>query len=151
MNDELKPCPFCGGPASRQVNVLDHGGTTYETGCDNVGCQVLPSAMQLGAAHADVAWNTRTDTIPSAAYVARLEAALRHVADGQPKDFTDNCLLARAALASRPASPDARVVTVEQLDSLATVLGAIDGEDPVDNEIRDILVKDIRAIIGGQP
>jgi len=56
---EMKPCPFCGGEATRQENALPHGGTTYETGCDNVGCSVLPSAMQLSQEYADEAWNIR--------------------------------------------------------------------------------------------
>ena len=62
---ELKPCPFCGGKATRQVNTLSHGGVTYETGCDNVGCLVLPSAMQLGKSYADNNWNTRADLPPT--------------------------------------------------------------------------------------
>lgn len=67
----------------------------------------------------------RADTIPSAAYVAGLEAALseisnRHIPD-QPaayggdelewavRQHTELRKIARAALASRPASPDVRV------------------------------------------
>ena len=49
---ELLPCPFCGKLASRDAR--NH---IYETGCDNVGCSVLPSAVQLSQAAADEAWN----------------------------------------------------------------------------------------------
>jgi hypothetical protein len=58
---DLKPCPFCGGEATRQVNKLPNGGETYETGCNNVGCMVLPFALQLSPDYADRNWNTRTD------------------------------------------------------------------------------------------
>lgn len=77
---------------------------------------------------------TRTDTIPSAAYVAGLEAALREISDrhipDQPASYGGDELewavrqhvdlrrIARAALASRPASHDVRVVTVEQLENI---------------------------------
>ena len=82
--------------------------------------------------------------IPSAAYVAGLEAALREYAD--PCDGTEVscpyqgnmcCKAARAALASRPASPDVRVVTVEQLERWA-------------GSMIDLTDAEIRAIIGGQ-
>ena len=67
---ELKPCPFCGGEASRehhtQVEILGkmHPGELFETGCDNVGCPVLPSVKKLMKYHADEAWNTRSTGEP---------------------------------------------------------------------------------------
>jgi hypothetical protein len=66
---ELLPCPFCGGPATRLEGKYDHGGTYNEAGCDNVGCQVLPSALQLSQEGADTAWNRRVDTRPAPATV----------------------------------------------------------------------------------
>jgi len=72
MPPELLPCPFCGGPASREAR--NH---TYETGCDNVGCSVLPSAVQLSQVAADEAWNRRATPTALAASpeVAKLIAA----------------------------------------------------------------------------
>jgi hypothetical protein len=56
----LKECPFCWGKATRQTNVInDNGAKIYETGCDNVGCLVLPSARGLTQETADEYWNTR--------------------------------------------------------------------------------------------
>ena len=58
----------------------------------------------------------RTDAIPNAAYVAGLEGALRCIIDAAENSDVDAChALAFAALASRPAPPDVRVVTVERL------------------------------------
>ena len=74
MQPELLPCPFCGGPASREAR--NH---TYETGCDNVGCSVLASAVQLSQVAADEAWNRRATPTALAASpeVAKLIAAER--------------------------------------------------------------------------
>lgn len=66
---------------------------------------------------------TRTAAIPNAAYVAGLEGALSSIAKekfypmgiGIEPEYTREAKLAQAALASRPASPDVRVVTVEKL------------------------------------
>ena len=113
------------------------------------------SARQWGDIVA-IANNTpRTASIPNAAYVAGIEAALqeignRHIPD-QPAAYGGNELewairqhtelrrIARAALASRHASSDVRVVTVDQLEYWADVTQS----GLVENEIR--------AIIGGQP
>ena len=92
---------------------------------------------------------TRTDAIPSAAYVAGLEKALVEAretildliharnsdAEGSDEDWTAEI---DAALASRPASPDMRVVTVEQLEYWADVTQS------------GLVAAEIRAIIGGQ-
>ena len=54
-------------------------------------------------------------------YVEGVEAVLQHVADGHPKDFTENYIIARAALAARPdpqPAADTRVVTVAQLEAM---------------------------------
>ena len=99
---------------------------------------------------------TRTDAIPNAAYVAGLEAALerimdRHIPD-QPAAYGGDELawvtrqykelrhIAITALASRPASPDVRVVTVEQLQRWGDHFQSFTRSG-----------KEIRTIIGGQP
>ena len=79
---ELLPCPFCGKLASRDAR--NH---IYETGCDNVGCSVLPSAVQLSQAAADEAWNRRAtqDAAPV----------------GTPGQFTTMCLAIEDAVTGR--------------------------------------------------
>lgn len=79
---ELLPCPFCGKLASRDAR--NH---IYETGCDNVGCSVLPSAVQLSQAAADEAWNRRAtqDAAPV----------------GTPGQFTTMCLAIEDVITGR--------------------------------------------------
>ena len=92
----------------------------------------------------------RTDAIPNAAYVAgrlsglqeavnRLSEIVASRKQGQTSEVIKSCARHIAALASRPASPNVRVVTVERLEywADATQSGLVETE--------------IRAIIGGQP
>ena len=95
---------------------------------------------------------TRTDTIPSAAYVATLERIAGYIA-GTNTDHVRVALAgnpivcdsiindASAVLASRPASPDVRVVTVEQLERWMNLLQGSQRS----------MVSEIRSIIRGQP
>ena len=169
MSDELKPCPFCGGekmmafpPNCTKDGPYNRGDNAQPiVRCMTCFAEAMGAAWDNTKASVITAWNTRTDTIPSAAYVAGLEAALEFYADkggwNQPPVKTregfisveyenqaskiqrDRGTLARAALASSPASPDVRVVTVEQLERvMKTTMSGI---------VRD----EIRAIIGGHP
>ncbi len=62
IEQKLLPCPFCGGKATRQVNVIHpNGAKTYETGCDNKGCLVHPSSYSISKKQADEFWNTRQE------------------------------------------------------------------------------------------
>ena len=125
---------------------------------------------------------TRSDLIPSAAYVAGLEAALRacvaaiehaDMADGvcccgddmlyhsspmscghTPTDLGEYnaamvVAVAEKALSARPNAPDVRTVTVAQLERLLNTLAELDGHTKLDDEIRDSVIEEIRAIIGG--
>lgn len=56
---------------------------------------------------------------------------------------------ADAALSARPDAPDVRTVTVAQLERLLNTLAELDGHTKLDDEIRDSVIEEIRAIIGG--
>lgn len=56
MSDDLKPCPFCGGPA-----VASPTRTSYIVECNNAGCRVNPDALATFKHDAIAAWNRRSD------------------------------------------------------------------------------------------
>ena len=146
MSDELKPCPFCGWGAESQMR-------TGSIVC--CGCGASTPRWQD--------WNTRTDTIPSAAYVAGLEDALgamlgRHIlycGGSGDSDFlpyaghTDIALLkqARAAISAKPqAAPvrgDAELLysawlglrVLENIAKVKKLSGAADVTTPLLSEI----------------
>ena len=82
---ELLPCPFCGGEATRLDGHYDFGGEWFETGCDNVGCKVLPSIKTLSRSSADESWNTRKDVSDALVAAAREEALREAAAIAQQK------------------------------------------------------------------
>lgn len=103
MTDALKPCPWCKGPATRLDGHYDFGGEWFETGCDNVGCRVLPSVKTLSREHADDAWNTRTDPMADPRVVALVEliAYAQQIVDPcYPASHADWQNKARAALSA---------------------------------------------------
>jgi hypothetical protein len=51
----LKPCPFCGGSATRH----ELHSVPFAAGCCNEDCPVRPCACGDTQAEADAAWNTR--------------------------------------------------------------------------------------------
>ena len=160
MSDELKPCPFCGGKAILALE--EHTFDGAEVTCIECGCQGGHYEYDPLGNEAASGWNTRTDTIQSAAYVAGLEKALCLYADERnwfsAKDgvvFVSawrgkvqlDCpeFIARAALASRPASTDVRVD-----DTRIGALKVLANELSWSKKTRAISDR-ISAIIGGQP
>jgi hypothetical protein len=158
---ELKSCPFCKSdvvvllPPPRHFcnesqNREFEGNLTFYAHCDGCGCD---GPVCDNEADAIEKWNTRADLTPApgADYVAALEAALRNIrelntaepdAEGHRwvhSDLIDQEVL--AALSARPTAPETRVVTVAQLERLASV--AV--------ELGDVVVAcEINTIIGGQ-
>lgn len=64
MNEELKPCPFCGGKAAVAVvsEYSDCAGWRYVV-CTNVECLVRPQTLHCYEEKADAvkAWNRRAE------------------------------------------------------------------------------------------
>lgn len=57
---ELKPCPFCGGPASLFCVEQPSGELTYEVDCENDGCEVSACTMLYPTREeAAAVWNRR--------------------------------------------------------------------------------------------
>lgn len=60
MSNELKPCPFCGGEPTEEVNlVLPYEIELYKIKCENKKCTILPSTTAYKKEDAIKAWNTR--------------------------------------------------------------------------------------------
>jgi hypothetical protein len=60
----LMPCPFCGGPATRDgTGSYDMGDESQFISCDNADCRVMPIVMQHQSEYGEWdladAWNTR--------------------------------------------------------------------------------------------
>lgn len=82
---------------------------------------------------------TRSDMIPTAAYVAGLEAAAKRALEEAVADDMDTWFEGlRAALSARPDAHDARVVTVAQLESYYNAAAEL-GEIGICREIRAII------------
>lgn len=69
MNEELKPCPFCGG---RDVYVSDAGFNHFAVRCRNKGCEGQ-GKRDYEKTSAILAWNTREVS-------DKLERALKEIA-----------------------------------------------------------------------
>jgi hypothetical protein len=67
---ELKPCPFCGSPASEDGNNL----IGILISCSNAKCPVSPDVSGKNRAYAYPAWNTRAE---DADHIQRVAEALR--------------------------------------------------------------------------
>ena len=68
MTEELKPCPFCGGPAelkdARKFLVVSRQSyiTPYSVSCENKQCGVKPHTPFVDSEQeAITAWNRRAD------------------------------------------------------------------------------------------
>jgi hypothetical protein len=59
MSDDLKPCPFCGGEASK-IPDANHS-TGWEVGCYSGKCDVEPHIWAVHLETAVTQWNTRAD------------------------------------------------------------------------------------------
>ena len=59
MNEELKPCPFCGKKASIFCNGVD-----YEIDCRNKGCRVVIHTHASTKRTAVANWNKRAQKKP---------------------------------------------------------------------------------------
>ena len=65
MNDdsvELKPCPFCGGPAKvhRQMDVIKGETKGYFVNCNKKGCPIFATTrVRRKKTQAITEWNTR--------------------------------------------------------------------------------------------
>jgi hypothetical protein len=95
----------------------------------------------------DLVEYTRSDLIPTAAYVARLEDAGRmflRAYDQETDQVITSYYAMDAALSARPDAHDVRVVTVAQLDRWFHTARPMHGS----NEL-DTMVAEIRTVIGG--
>lgn len=97
MTNELKPCPFCGGPA--RVWLEGDGPTYQHVWCNNtVSCGANIDAPDP-AISAVESWNTRTE---AAAEIKRLREALAdigmHGCAGRIDKDSVPSMIARAAL-----------------------------------------------------
>jgi Lar family restriction alleviation protein len=70
---ELLPCPFCGGEAERET-FTGANGVSYWVECRDCGVRI---DIELTAAEADVAWNTRSDSPKLAALRTRNEELMK--------------------------------------------------------------------------
>ena len=61
MTDNMKPCPFCGGEASK-IPDANHS-TGWEVGCFSGKCDVEPHIWAVHLETAVMQWNTRADRI----------------------------------------------------------------------------------------
>ena len=120
---ELKPCPFCGGSAV--INAT--GGSDERTG-----------------------YRT-TWSVTCAKCRVRLSASDTLDANGWSiADVPDTKQRAISAWNTRTASipTDARLVTVAQLERVATLIADVTGYADIDDHICDMAVAELRAIIG---
>lgn len=60
MNEPLKPCPFCGQPATKWYA----GGDNNKVGCSNPKCPVHPRTQSTCENTAIRKWNTRHSPLP---------------------------------------------------------------------------------------
>lgn len=61
MMEQMKPCPFCGSPASTECNPgFGPSGAPWAVGCDEDGCAEF--AWFASEAEAIAAWNRRAPT-----------------------------------------------------------------------------------------
>ena len=57
---KMKPCPFCGGPASLYSVVQPNNDVTYAVDCENDGCEISScTLLHKTPAEAVEAWNRR--------------------------------------------------------------------------------------------
>lgn len=75
---DLKPCPFCGGPARREKENDEYGAVW----CDGEACMISPEVISEDSQEdADAAWNTRAaDESDRGATLAGLPEVLEEAA-----------------------------------------------------------------------
>lgn len=59
MNEELKPCPFCGGKAEIIIFSAEYG--TVTVGCTNEECDITMGKAFFSDEEAIQHWNRRTN------------------------------------------------------------------------------------------
>lgn len=70
LNNELKPCPFCGGKEIRQAGYFEHDEFVHFVFCNDCGARTKPAFRSRGSGaavrmffeeKAAEAWNRRTE------------------------------------------------------------------------------------------
>lgn len=93
---ELKPCPFCGGEAyllegEPSTANFNEGAVHFAVACGTLGCQVLPKAnlWQMNEDDAVNAWNTRPSMQDCAEEISKtLEEALAMIMSGDKISYS---------------------------------------------------------------
>lgn len=84
MTDRLKPCPFCGGKATVEVDTIGKGAFLYSVVCDELDC-VAQRKYYMSREQAVKDWNTRK---PMDRIVEQLKEYQRNYSSGLG-GFTD--------------------------------------------------------------
>lgn len=69
---ELKPCPFCGGKANLEHDIMQYNGTPFEVYCENCGAK----RNDYNEEDAIEGWNSRTNGKDSAGMSCQKDAYL---------------------------------------------------------------------------
>jgi hypothetical protein len=76
MMDDLKPCPFCGGPPS----IFDGADVSLSSiGCANIDCDIEPSTDYLSWDESVTAWNRRAKTPAEEVFERQIADYVRNI------------------------------------------------------------------------
>jgi hypothetical protein len=110
MNDQLEPCPFCGGDAtwSDKTPFRGRSDIPYQIGCSNNGCKVHPYTFICPSEYAAIeTWNKCVDAVRAQLVEAlKIAAMTAHAHNtsychGTFAECTNyGCKISRAALAA---------------------------------------------------